>query len=477
MTSRVRLHGTALLAALLSLTAGCGEDETSVPACTELAGECVGVPTQQLCEAEPCVGGAPCANVLPAASDAELQTAAGQATAGDCIALAPGDYGAAALPGGVSLLGRGADLVSVVSITLGDGSGAWIRGLTVQAGGIDAGAATEVQIEAVRISGADTGLIVAAGGAVTVTQSEIVGSGTHGVLGTDPTSIVVERSFLHDNNGPAVWVGCEAGCDCAQKPTVRLDRVLASANRYVSVNFVGVRATMQTVEINDSQDLDWMAYGGALAASQCSELQASGLTVQRAAEFGILVDSSSATLGTGAEEKGIIIIDSKPGIWIQRAGTPAQEPNQLVQLEGVEVADCRGAGIGFDLAARGIIIIDSKVMNSRSVEMLVEPALQGRTATVGHGVVWKAASTATIDALTVSASAGYAVLIDGAVGDGSSMTSVSLSGGDEETGIVQQQVDGQATSPTMGADAPELQRHADQLADVPVGAEPPAALN
>ena len=47
--------------------------------------------------------------MIHAKTDAELQAATAMAKAGTCISLAPGTYGAAALPGGVSLLGRSPD--------------------------------------------------------------------------------------------------------------------------------------------------------------------------------------------------------------------------------------------------------------------------------------------------------------------------------------------------------------------------------
>ena len=220
--------------------------------------------------------------------------------------------------------------------------------------------------------------------------------------------------------------------------------------------------------------------------TDCSVLDAAGLTVAGAFDdskgepdgYGILIDRSSASLGLDLEEKGIIVIDSKRGIWIQGIGASALEPDQSVTLEGVEVSGCYGVGIGFDLEAKGIIVVDNKVADTFYSMLPVETGIQdevGAPADVGIGVVWKAGSAVTIDGLEVSGSAGHGLLIDGAVGEGSSLANVTLSGGDEAAGIVQQQVGAEDLAPTTGGGVGEIETTSSKVAEVPVAPELPAA--
>src|SRR5262249_43195414 len=141
--------------------------------------------------------GATCAKVIRAASDGELAGALATAGEGDCIALGPGTYGPVTLPGGVSLLGRSAADVRVASVAIGPGSGSWLRGLDL-AGGLDAGSATDVRVEAVRIHGGDDGVHVGKGGSVTIVTSEIRDTGTYGVLATQPAGVTIERTVIEE---------------------------------------------------------------------------------------------------------------------------------------------------------------------------------------------------------------------------------------------------------------------------------------
>src|SRR5579883_1639577 len=94
--------------------AGCGDG-------VAVSDGCAGVPAGPVCGDATCTQGVTCAKVVSAASDADLQGALASAQAGTCIALQPGTYGDAALPGGVSLLGRSAADVHVDGVTVGPG--------------------------------------------------------------------------------------------------------------------------------------------------------------------------------------------------------------------------------------------------------------------------------------------------------------------------------------------------------------------
>src|SRR5262245_7329394 len=95
------------------------------PAERVIEGQCAGV----ACEGEPWTGGVQCADVLEVASSADLAQISASAPSGACIALAPGTYPEVSLPGGVSLLGRGAGFVTVRGVVIGAGTGTVVRGL------------------------------------------------------------------------------------------------------------------------------------------------------------------------------------------------------------------------------------------------------------------------------------------------------------------------------------------------------------
>src|SRR4051794_3157991 len=104
----------SLLGALAgTCLSGCAAGAPDCAAPDHLAGVCVGVPAADVCSTDTCTEGVACAAVVEVGSDAELAPKAAAATAGTCLSLAPGHYGAVALPGGVSLLGRSAAEVAV----------------------------------------------------------------------------------------------------------------------------------------------------------------------------------------------------------------------------------------------------------------------------------------------------------------------------------------------------------------------------
>lgn len=458
--------GVVLVAAL----AGCGEDEPPAPPCSMLDGVCVGVPAGPICEEATCTQGVTCAALHAVSSEVELSDALERALAGDCITLAPGSYGDVALPGGVSLLGRSAAEVRVAAVTLGEGSGAWLRGMEIR-GGIDVGSATAVRIEATRIVGADRGLRLAAGASATVVSSEVAGAREHGILGRGFASLAVERSVVKGGEGPGLWLQCaEAGCDCTEKPSVTIDHVLVTGNRLVSTNLVGVSATMRSVHLIETR-AEGFTPGGGLSVGGCADLGYAALRIEQTGSYGLLIDSASARpLGNSLEDKGIVVIGGKPGIWVQRVA--GDDPSQEVVLDGIDVRACGGTGLGFDLSARGIVVIGGKVAGTVNVTMPVEPAIQGRQADVGMGVMWKAGSTATIQSLELSGNQGIGLLIDGSVGEGSGISGLAFSGGDEDDGVVQQQVGMETMAPEVNG--VELQQSPEKVAEVPVGPSAPS---
>jgi hypothetical protein len=75
---------------------------------------------------------------------------------------------------------------------------------------------------------------------------------------------------------------------------------------------------------------------------------------------------------------------------------------------------------------------------------------------VGDGLNWFDASSVVLDGITLSGSARQSVLIDGDVGQGSSITNVTLEGGDELLGILQQNYTQGGVQPVVGSGAPPV---------------------
>jgi hypothetical protein len=81
---------------------------------------------------------------------------------------------------------------------------------------------------------------------------------------------------------------------------------------------------------------------------------------------------------------------------------------------------------------------------------------------VGDGLDWFGASYLMVEGVTVSNSARASVLIDGAVAAGSTIQSLALGGGDEQKGILQQNVTVDDTSPSVGTGVPSVRTSASE---------------
>jgi hypothetical protein len=449
---------------------GCEDDPA--PPCTQFEGQCIGVPPGGVCDDDYCTEGIACASIVEVENDDDLAAAAADAPAGTCLALEEGNYGAVTLPGGVSLLGSGADFVIVASVRMQSGSGAVVRGVGVSEGVVFEGPGS-ARIEAVRITGGPDGVRAEAGTELTVADSEITGSAQHAVVAVDARSLSLERSHIHGAGGPGLWAQCAGGCDCADKSVVSLDHVLVERTHHIGVSVVGAVATLRSVAIRNTEQLSeplQLPGGGGLLAAGCSELFANGVTVEHSDSFGLLMQSSSGALGDDLESKGIIIVDNKVGIWLSDVSG--------VTLQNADVHDCRGVGIGIggDLESRGIIIVDNKVGHTASEPLLVEPATSGQQETVGHGLVWTNGAEVRVDGLALAGNALQSMLIDGPVFEGSALNNVTLSEGDETKGIVQQLVMTGDAEPTVEGGTPAITREPTKVADVPAPPSVPQKL-
>jgi hypothetical protein len=241
------------------------------------------------------------------------------------------------------------------------------------------------------------------------------------------------------------------------------------------MSLVGVKASIDDLEVADThaEGASMVGFPFELVASGCAELEGQSLRVEDNDPFdvayGILIDGAGAKLGTDADH-GISVKGNASGIWL--LNTSSERPVQL--QHGVLEAN-RGVGLGLGGSTVGIIV---NYFQIRKTSLDKVPVKKGDAATVddvGDGLIWLGGAQASIDDLTMSGSARASVLIDGAVAAGSSLTHVTLEGGDEAKGIVQQSFTTGDEQPMVGDGTPAITADATEKFSVPVAPTAPAA--
>ncbi|XXX76873.1 hypothetical protein WMF30_55415 [Sorangium sp. So ce134] len=451
------------------------------PGALTASGACVGVPAGALCDGDLCAASVDCAEVIEVASAAALPPAAEAAQPGACLALRPGAYGPVDLPPGVSLLGRGAGSVTVAAVSFAAGDGAVLRGLTVGEGGVALAAGAQARIEAVRVAGsASDGVTVGLGASLDVVDSAIEGSARYGLSAFDADRVSVVRSVVSGSLGPGLWAQCTGGCDCEATVKVELEDAVLRDNKVVGVALIGARATMARVAVSGN-GLSGFDPSGGVSVSGCSTLDAVTLQVAENSGFGLLIDGASATIG--GDGQGFEVSGNQPGIWIQNT-----TPEQTVALRGGVLEKNRAIGLGMSGDARGIIIDGMRIAGTFADSAVVSAGDEHAQEVVGDGVSWQERAQAAIHGLvlsgnglessnpSISPSRRASVLIDGDVGPDSRLGAITLEGGDEEAGIVQQRLAEGGVSPLRSTDVPRITTSADALFSVPVAPSAPAAL-
>ena len=457
--ARAREPAAALLALALlgcggrSLTVGGkgGGGSDATPSCQYLVGGvCAGVPPEPLCQDAYCTDGGTCGKIFPVASYAELAQAAADAHFDDCIALAPGSYPPILVKPGVSLFGASAAAVTIEGIT-GVSGAARLAGLTVGASGIALGGGV-VSIDSVRMT-LDPKLqksAILGSGSVTLTlsRSEISGAGVYGVR-VLAGKVTMDRTVVHDCKGPALWAGCNDGCKCAAPVKVAVTSSLLDHNGLVGMSLVAASAWLQNVEIRHTAVGANFNGGGGLALSQCSTMTALQLTAADNTDYGVLIDDSTATLDS------IQVSGNLRGIWLQRIGKSQQ--SGAFRLNCGVLSGNTALGFGVDVGSRDVGLSSVTIADTKLVTVAVLKNGQAAMAQVGDGFAWGGLSQVNVDGLTVSNSARLGVLINGNVKDMSSLSNVTLAGGDEAKGMWQQNIGANAVSPALNA-APALQK-------------------
>lgn len=464
-----RLSGlwVSSLFALTVASSGCGSDD-EIPAPPKpcpytLDGQCVGVPVAPVCGDPTCTGSVACSSVVTVSDASALAGAAASASSGTCLALAPGSYGAVVLGAGVSLLGRGADFVTVQGIEATAATGATVRGVTVGAGGVAIHGAGAFTVDAVRVGGATGDGITADGGVeLSVRDSEVLSAAGVALRADGAAGVAVESFVVDGTAGPGVAVLCADGCACTA--TASIERTLVRDASHVGMFLRGVAATLDAVDIGGTQ-VDGLepSSGGGLVVAGCADVTASHMNVHDNAFFGILVDSAAAHLGSPGEENGIIIHANVLGVWFQ--GDAGGE------VGGADISANQGVGLGASGQTKGIIIHASQIRDTTKKVLVV---FGGGSEEVGDGLLWTDGAQVEVDDLVLSNSARQPVLIDGAVAPGSSIAHLTLEGSDAGKSILQQNLPTGGLSPALGAGAPAIDAQAAAVLPVPVAPVAPA---
>jgi hypothetical protein len=455
--------GVVLVMTIAGCSSNSGASKSPNAACDSdhmAGGVCTGVSTAALCSSDTCTDDVSCSTVTTATDDASLTSALASATSGSCVALASGSYGDVALPGGVSLLGRGSSFASVGSVLIAKGDGAVVRGVQVGGAGITISGATNVTIDSVAvIASTKNGITANAGSSLTIASSEIQGSARYGVFATDAASLAMSATSIDGSLGPGVWSASSKGCAGAALTTTMNDVVLRD-NQIIGLSLVGMQATLDNVVVRDNPvDNNFNAAGG-IAASQCSTLNATSLQVLNNTSYGVLVDQSAASLGSPDATKGASVNGNRLGIWIQNLDANGTQP---VSLENCSLDSNSGVGIGLSGKSPGISIKSTRVTSTASITLpTLTNGVQG-SSNVGDGLSWQGGAAAVIEGLTLKANARTGIVIDGAVGANSSITNSSIA--DAES-FIEQDIPMSGNVPTIGTGLPAPQLSADATLDI-----------
>jgi parallel beta helix pectate lyase-like protein len=441
---------------------GCSDEseptiDAGCPAENIVGGVCAGVPSQPLCEESVCTTGS-CSQVIQVTSQAELDAAIANASDGTCIALSPGSYGSVILPVGVSLFGHFHADTSVAAVTVLGGSDVRLRGFGVDGGTVTTSSGT-AHIDAVRISNSSgSGVVVNTGASTSIEHSTIELAGRYGIEAFNVDDVQVRSTVIAGNStsgGPGMWVQREMGCMGSGTVSATIEDSVLRGNKLVGLSLVGVSATIDNVAVRQSQVGPNFDAGGGVSISGCSTVTANALEVSDSADFGVLIDSSTVTLSTPT------VTNNLRGVWIQNV-------TGSVTVDHATISNNTGVGVGIDGMSSSVTVQDSTITDTQMISL---PVLVGGVSAgaeeVGDGLAWLGNSFAIIENVSISTSARASVLIDGEVVMGSSITNLTLAGGDEQKGIVQQNLpmNGQQPNTSM---SPGVMPQPGEMFPVPV---------
>jgi hypothetical protein len=194
-----------------------------------------------------------------------------------------------------------------------------------------------------------------------------------------------------------------------------------------------------------------------VVATGCAHLEGQSLHVTKndtvGTTYGVLIDGASARLGADAA-RGVDVQGTTGGIFIQNV--TAQLP---VELRFVRLHGNRGVSLGIGPGAVGIVLQQIEVLETAPLDI---PVLVDDVATkvsIADAFNWHAGAQATVDGLTIAASARLGLLVDGPVGPGSLLGKVTL--GEGSGALVQQSLASSGALETV--ETPPLETHSTEL--------------
>jgi len=449
---------------------GCA-DRSSDEACrqTALDGTCIGVTRPWICTDRFCTTDAACRRVWyvdgetasPGDGSAALPlgtpaAAAALAIAGDCIALAPGTYPGCALPGGVSLLGAGADAVQITTpLTASGGQGALLRGFALDVNGValSLSSAPQTRLEQVRVQrarrvGLDVrrspglvlknleirgvaaeqvppvsggppasfgiGLLLVAGSSTRVDTTLIEGCATLGVLASD-SPLELARSDVSRSGHHGVALDSRTGT------AARLELTRIEESRGVGLLVIGGELVLRDSAVGRTAYSDGFA---ANVQAQDARVEIRGSRIHDAAGQGLVLHGCGGTLRESRieqnDERGVHIEGSARGL----------------ELSDNAIVDNQRAGL-ICIAADPVRVRGGEI--SRTASRMVLDGV--RAASVGDGVQVLAGSGVTLQQLTLRDNPRYGVLVDAGR---ASLTDVGI-GGSEAPVVAQSTGPGDVT--------------------------------
>ncbi|MFO0661053.1 MAG: hypothetical protein U0165_14650 [Polyangiaceae bacterium] len=186
------------------------------------------------------------------------------------------------------------------------------------------------------------------------------------------------------------------------------------------------------------------AIGSGFIVAACSNVTADKIALSSNASLGLLVDNSSASIGSpssSGSERGIIIQGNEGyGAWIQNID---DTKGQQATLSNAKISNNTGVGLGLGGTARGIIIQGLEITNTKPTVV----AGSDSTEDLGDGICWRDGAEAKLDNISLSGNSRTNIFIDNATGGGSSVAGIIIQGKGSEGSIIIQGTNGPTDMP------------------------------
>jgi parallel beta-helix repeat protein len=406
-----------------------------------------------------------------------IKEAAAKASAGACIAVGAGNYAAAELPDGVSLLGKGVDHVFIGGKAGGyglvvKGAGAVsslpipipqpvIRGITLTGEGrglllvdLAGGARLEqsridgvrdvgiyayragsvvldhVQVKKVRANDKSEygiGVIVAEGTQAEIVRSAVADTAAQGIVAAEAAvrlaSTAVMRTALH-----GVAIDCTTDGRCKNVLGSSLTGSTIDRCGTVGLWVKGARITVATSDVGYTQIAGGSSRGVEILDGAIVDLKDN--RIHHNDGQGLVIDASTGNLtGNTIDENG------ERGVWAQSV--------KSLTLEKNEISKNRKAGFGATNSV-GISITGGQIFATKKMATGDGPGI----AMVGDGVQVLSKSEVSVNTVRIEGSERIGVLIDGSK---ATVTGATILGGEEHLLVQNANLADQICSQNIGA--------------------------